>query len=173
MRRRWHVCATRIQFSDKKQMLLQLFPTKIWLPSTFHIWFYWFLFLLVYLSGKDHENARRTRRTIKKVWSKDEVAAVMRHFKLHIAKGNLATKSECQHCKLVEGKVLDERTVQNVRDFVRNRGISRKRQSQSQWNHLFCFVLCCGYPDDLTFYTAPMFNRRVDRDYAVKWKQSI
>ncbi|KAJ4946963.1 hypothetical protein JOQ06_009006 [Pogonophryne albipinna] len=77
--------------------------------------------------GKDHENARRT---IKKLWAKDEVAAVMRHFKCHIAKGNLATKSECQHCKLVEGKVLDERTVQNVRDFVRNRGIARKRQSQ-------------------------------------------
>ncbi|KAI9521364.1 hypothetical protein NQZ68_007679 [Dissostichus eleginoides] len=77
--------------------------------------------------GKDHENARRT---IKKLWAKNEVAAVMRHFKLHIAKGNLATKSECHHCKLVEGKVLDERTVQNVRDFVRNRGIARKRQSQ-------------------------------------------
>ncbi|KAF3834432.1 hypothetical protein F7725_025636 [Dissostichus mawsoni] len=77
--------------------------------------------------GKDHENARRT---IKKLWAKDEVAAVMQHFKLHIAKGNLATKSECHHCKRVEGKVLDERTVQNVRDFVRNRGIARKRQSQ-------------------------------------------
>ncbi|KAK1904877.1 Cyanuric acid amidohydrolase [Dissostichus eleginoides] len=77
--------------------------------------------------GKDHENARRT---IKKLWAKNEVAAVMRHFKLHIAKRNLATKSECHHCKLVEGKVLDERTVQNVRDFVRNRGIARKRQSQ-------------------------------------------
>ncbi|KAI4822623.1 hypothetical protein KUCAC02_008155 [Chaenocephalus aceratus] len=78
---------------------------------------------------RDNGNARRT---IKKWWAKDEVAAVMRHFKCHIAKGNLATKSECQHCKLVEGKVLDERTVQNVRDFVRNRGIARKRQSQSQ-----------------------------------------
>ncbi|KAF3856846.1 hypothetical protein F7725_017569 [Dissostichus mawsoni] len=77
--------------------------------------------------GKDHENARRT---IKKVWAKDEVAAVMWHFKFHIAKGNLATKSECHHCKLVEGKVLDERIVQNVRDFVCNRGIARKRQSQ-------------------------------------------
>ncbi|KAK1900435.1 N-lysine methyltransferase KMT5A-A [Dissostichus eleginoides] len=77
--------------------------------------------------GKDHEKARKT---IKKPWAKDEVAAVMRHFKLYIAKGNLATKSECHHCKLVEGKVLDERTVQNVRDFVRNRGIARKRQSQ-------------------------------------------
>ncbi|KAJ4918539.1 hypothetical protein JOQ06_026217 [Pogonophryne albipinna] len=81
------------------------------------------------IEGKDHENARRT---IQKLWAKDEVAAVMRHFKCHIAKGNLATKSECQHCKLVEGKVLDERTVQNVKDFVRNRGIARKRQSQSQ-----------------------------------------
>ncbi|KAJ4935967.1 hypothetical protein JOQ06_017492 [Pogonophryne albipinna] len=77
--------------------------------------------------GRDHEKARIT---IKKPWAKDEVAAVMRHFKLYIAKGHLATKSECQHCKLVEGKVLDERTVQNVRDFVRNRGIARKRQSQ-------------------------------------------
>ncbi|XP_033970389.1 uncharacterized protein LOC117469991 isoform X2 [Trematomus bernacchii] len=77
--------------------------------------------------GKSRENARNI---VKKVWAKDEVAAVMRHFKLYIDKGHRATKSECQHCKLVEGKVLDERTVQNVRDFVRNRGIARKRQSQ-------------------------------------------
>ncbi|KAI4793452.1 hypothetical protein KUCAC02_032708 [Chaenocephalus aceratus] len=77
--------------------------------------------------GKDHKKARNT---MKKAWAKNEVAAVMRHFKLFIAQGHLATKSECQHCKMVEGKVLDERTVQNIRDFVRNRGIARKRQSQ-------------------------------------------
>ncbi len=42
----------------------------------------------------------------KKKWTKAEVAAVLRHFKSHIQKGNLATKNKCSHCKLVEGPVL-------------------------------------------------------------------
>ncbi|TNN32299.1 hypothetical protein EYF80_057542 [Liparis tanakae] len=77
-------------------------------------------------SGKDVESRRGT----KKAWSKAEVAAVMRHFKCHIQKGHLATTKECSHCKLVEGPVLEQRTIQNVRDFVRNRGTAEKRQSQ-------------------------------------------
>ncbi|XP_029984762.1 uncharacterized protein LOC115415361 isoform X2 [Sphaeramia orbicularis] len=60
------------------------------------------------------------RRVPKKVWLKAEVAAVLRHFRDHIQKGKLATKNECSKCKLVEGPVLAQRTVQNIRDFVRN-----------------------------------------------------
>lgn len=64
------------------------------------------------------------------MWSKAEVAAVMRHFKDHINEGKLATKNECSHCKLVEDPVLAGRTVQNIRDFVRNRGLTAKRQKK-------------------------------------------
>lgn len=66
------------------------------------------------------------------MWSKAEVAAVLRRCKDHIQKGKLATKNECSHCMLVEGPVLAQRTVQNIRDFVRNRGITAKRQSEGK-----------------------------------------
>ncbi|XP_043978900.1 uncharacterized protein LOC122834482 isoform X2 [Gambusia affinis] len=72
------------------------------------------------------------RRQPKKPWSSAEISAVMRHFKAHIGKGKLATKNECNHCKLVEGPVLAQRTAQNIRDFVRNRGITAKRQAQKK-----------------------------------------
>jgi len=53
----------------------------------------------------------------KRMWTKAEVAAVMRHFKVHIAKGKLATKSECLQCKSAEEHVLQSRSVQNIRDY--------------------------------------------------------
>ncbi|XP_062262756.1 uncharacterized protein LOC133969997 isoform X1 [Platichthys flesus] len=81
--------------------------------------------------GKTHQE-HDSRKVKKKIWSKAEVAAVMRHFKSHIIKGRLATKYECSHCKMVEGSVLAQRTVQNIRDFVRNRGITAKRQTEQQ-----------------------------------------
>ncbi|XP_028428579.1 uncharacterized protein LOC114552135, partial [Perca flavescens] len=82
--------------------------------------------------GNYADKEHGSRRVAKKVWSKAEVAAVMRHFKDHISRGKLATKTECSHCKLVEDPVLAQRTVQNIRDFVRNRGITAKRQSQKK-----------------------------------------
>ncbi|XP_034747424.1 uncharacterized protein LOC117956459 isoform X1 [Etheostoma cragini] len=75
---------------------------------------------------------RGSRRVAKKVWSKAEGAAVMRHFRDHISRGKLATTSECSHCKQVEDPVLAQRTVQNIRDYVRNRGIAAQKQSQKQ-----------------------------------------
>ncbi|XP_028985935.1 uncharacterized protein LOC114843500 [Betta splendens] len=69
-------------------------------------------------------------RKPKRLWSKAEVTAVMRHFKDHVLEGRRATKNECCQCKRAEAPVLDERTVQNIRDFVRNRGVSVKRKSQ-------------------------------------------
>ena len=50
-----------------------------------------------------------------KRWSKEEVAAVMRHFKGHITR-YLATKEECRQCHTAEEPVLQNRTVQNIRD---------------------------------------------------------
>ncbi|KAL3999238.1 PRA1 family protein 2 [Sarotherodon galilaeus] len=79
---------------------------------------------------KNAAESHNSRRAPKNMWSKAEVAAVMRHFKDHINKGKLATKNECSHCKLVEDPVLAGRTVQNIRDFVRNRGLTAKRQTK-------------------------------------------
>ncbi|XP_026030861.1 uncharacterized protein LOC113026373 isoform X2 [Astatotilapia calliptera] len=79
---------------------------------------------------KNAAQSHNSRRAPKNMWSKAEVAAVMRHFKDHINKGKLATKNECSHCKLVEDPVLAGRTVQNIRDFVRNRGLTAKRQKK-------------------------------------------
>nr|XP_055031632.1 uncharacterized protein LOC129420647 [Misgurnus anguillicaudatus] len=65
----------------------------------------------------------KSRRIVKRPWTANEVNAVMKHFKVHISKGHLATKAECEQCKAAEDPVLAERTVQNIRDFVRNRGL--------------------------------------------------
>ncbi|KAA8579044.1 hypothetical protein FQN60_010568 [Etheostoma spectabile] len=78
------------------------------------------------------DKGRGSRRGAKKVWSKAEGAAVMRHFRDHVSRGKLATTSECSRCKRVEDPVLAQRTVQNIRDYVRNRGIAARRQSQKQ-----------------------------------------
>ncbi|KAM9796016.1 uncharacterized protein ACBT44_016777 [Syngnathus typhle] len=77
-------------------------------------------------AGQEHGS----RSVPKRPWSKAEEAAVMRHFKDHIIKGRLATKTKCSHCKLVEGPVLAQGNVQNIRDFVRNTGVAAKRQSK-------------------------------------------
>ncbi|XP_030002635.1 uncharacterized protein LOC115428010 [Sphaeramia orbicularis] len=69
------------------------------------------------------------RTTIKRRWSTKEINAVMKHFKSHISKGSLATKAECKKCKVAEDPVLRARTIQNIRDFVRNRGLMSKTKS--------------------------------------------
>lgn len=66
---------------------------------------------------------------MKRPWSPNEVNAVMKYFKAHILKGSLATKAECEQCKTAEDPVLRERTVQNIRDFVRNRGLQFKKKN--------------------------------------------
>ncbi|XP_059907777.1 uncharacterized protein LOC132457539 isoform X2 [Gadus macrocephalus] len=65
----------------------------------------------------------KTRRQ----WTKAEENAVMRHFKSHVIKGNLASKQECSLCKECE-PALKKRTIQNIRDFVRNKGLTFKRR---------------------------------------------
>nr|XP_055041257.1 uncharacterized protein LOC129428912 isoform X2 [Misgurnus anguillicaudatus]XP_055041258.1 uncharacterized protein LOC129428912 isoform X2 [Misgurnus anguillicaudatus] len=69
----------------------------------------------------------KSRRIVKRPWTTNEVNAVMKHFKVQISKGHLATKAECEQCKTAEDPVLRERTVQNIRDFVRNRGLMLKK----------------------------------------------
>ena len=86
------------------------------------------IFYFAYFPGKA-SGEHGSRRAKKKVWSKVEVAAVMRHFKDLICKGKLASKKECSHCKQVEGPALAARTVQNIRDFVRNRELAAMRQA--------------------------------------------
>ena len=71
----------------------------------------------------------KLRRIVKRPWSPNEVNAVMKHFRVHISKGHLATKAECEQCKTAEDPVLRERTAQNIRDFVRNRGLMLKKKS--------------------------------------------
>lgn len=119
-------------------------------------------FYFAYLPGKDAGQEHGSRRMPKKVWSNAEIAAVMRHFRDHICKGKLATKNECSPCKLVEDPVLAQRTVQNIRDFVRNRGTAAKRQSQKQickptGYHLFvCVLWLCRWLN--MFYKAICFQ---------------
>ncbi|XP_059367604.1 uncharacterized protein LOC132106026 isoform X2 [Carassius carassius] len=69
----------------------------------------------------------KSRRIGKRPWSPNEVEAVMKHFKAHISKGHLVTTAECKQCKAAEDPILRERTVQNIRDFVRNRGLQLKK----------------------------------------------
>ncbi|XDV25644.1 hypothetical protein PO909_029528 [Leuciscus waleckii] len=80
-------------------------------------------------SEAEIENPRRGQKVC---WSDAEVSAVMKHFKAHIMKGKLATLTECQQCKTAEDPVLARRSAQNIRDFVRNRGITLKRKAQSK-----------------------------------------
>ncbi|XP_032365342.1 uncharacterized protein LOC116680314 isoform X3 [Etheostoma spectabile] len=68
----------------------------------------------------------KTRRP----WTKAEEKAVLRHFKSHIIKGHLASKKECVVCKECEQPALKNRTCQNIRDFVRNKGLTFKRQNR-------------------------------------------
>ncbi|XP_056598321.1 uncharacterized protein LOC130416996 [Triplophysa dalaica] len=88
---------------------------------------------------KEHEQAvvlenpaeKDARRKQKQPWSPTEIAAVMRHFKSHITHGKLASKIDCHQCKSSEHPALSTRSLQNIRDFVRNRGLTRKRQAQN------------------------------------------
>ncbi|XP_030294982.1 uncharacterized protein LOC115594830 isoform X4 [Sparus aurata] len=70
----------------------------------------------------------KSRRCVKRPWSKTEISAVMKHFKTHITNGDLATKVECEQCKIAEHPALKDRSLQNIRDFVRNRGLTVKKK---------------------------------------------
>ncbi|KAL2103042.1 hypothetical protein ACEWY4_002210 [Coilia grayii] len=67
------------------------------------------------------------RRCLKRPWSQDEVEAVMRHMRPLIENAVTATSEECLQTKQKE-PALESRSVQNIRDFVRNRGLAFKNQ---------------------------------------------
>ncbi|KAK0138531.1 hypothetical protein N1851_019269 [Merluccius polli] len=85
----------------------------------------------IHLTQEEASNPKgvKSRRYVKMPWSEKEVKAVTKHFRPHISKGHLASKLECEQCKLAEDPVLRNRTVQNIRDFVRNRGLKNKQVS--------------------------------------------
>ncbi|KAI7806122.1 hypothetical protein IRJ41_000533 [Triplophysa rosa] len=82
-------------------------------------------------SSKNAELERqKTKRTyVKRPWAPSEIKSAMKFFGEHIKKGKLATLPECEACKKAEHPVLDSRTIQNIRDYVRNKGIAHKRQT--------------------------------------------
>ncbi|CAB1437183.1 unnamed protein product [Pleuronectes platessa] len=80
--------------------------------------------------GKTHQE-HHSRKVKKKIWSKAEEAAVMRHFKAYILKGRLATKHECSHCKMVEGSVLAQRTVAKYKGLCEKPGNNCKREGRA------------------------------------------
>lgn len=63
-------------------------------------------------------------------WSREEKSAIMKHFKKHIYYGRLATVKESRLCQMIEQPVLNGRSIQKIRDFVRNAGTSLKRKRQ-------------------------------------------
>ncbi|XP_057183197.1 uncharacterized protein LOC130549867 isoform X3 [Triplophysa rosa] len=81
--------------------------------------------------SENNVSSRGRRMPKRRPWTKPEVNAVMRHFKLHISKAHLATMRECEVCKRCEHPVLQNRSVQNIRDFVRNRGLNLKRMGEN------------------------------------------
>ena len=69
----------------------------------------------------------------------------MKHFKTHIANGHLASKLECEQCKCAEHAILANRTPQNIRDFVRNKGIMLKRNGgKIAWGCGWVFLPLCS-----------------------------
>ena len=64
------------------------------------------------------------RRCVKRPWSETETKAVMKHMKPYILNGLLVTSAQCAFCK--EHPALEGRTIQNIRDFVRNNGLKKK-----------------------------------------------
>ncbi|KAK3537720.1 hypothetical protein QTP70_017893 [Hemibagrus guttatus] len=79
---------------------------------------------------KPQEQAEQQLKTVKKriQWTREERIAIMKHFKKQIYHGRLATVMEARRCRMLEQPVLDGRTIQKIRDFVRNSGISFKRK---------------------------------------------
>ena len=67
-----------------------------------------------------------SRIYVEKPWSESEVKAVTKYFGTHISKGHLASKLECEQCRLAEDPVLQHRTVQNIRDFGGGGGLKIK-----------------------------------------------
>ncbi|XP_051730105.1 uncharacterized protein LOC127501876 isoform X2 [Ctenopharyngodon idella] len=73
-----------------------------------------------------------SRRCVKRPWSEEEIQAVMKHMRPFIENGVTVTNEQCLKCKEKEQPILETRSIQNIRDFVRNRGLAFKRQSNAK-----------------------------------------
>ncbi|XP_062407337.1 uncharacterized protein LOC134098323 isoform X1 [Sardina pilchardus] len=73
-----------------------------------------------------------SRRCVKRPWSEEEIQAVMKHMRPFIENGVTVTSEQCLKCKEKEHPVLETRSIQNLRDFVRNRGLTFKRRSKAK-----------------------------------------
>lgn len=85
-----------------------------------------FTFLVSFLKAVIPVSLKKTAnpRLRKSVpWTREEKIAVMKHFKKHIFSGRLASVLESRRCQLLE-PVLNGRSIQKIRDFVRNAGLS-------------------------------------------------
>ncbi|XP_041943147.1 uncharacterized protein LOC121705894 isoform X6 [Alosa sapidissima] len=70
-----------------------------------------------------------SRRCTKRPWSEEEIQAVMKHLRPFVENGVTATSGQC---KEKEHPILETRSIQNIRDFVRNRGLAFKRHSNAK-----------------------------------------
>ncbi|XP_028306998.1 uncharacterized protein LOC114465886 isoform X2 [Gouania willdenowi] len=73
-----------------------------------------------------------SRRCVKKPWTEKEIQAVMKHMRPFIENGLTATIQQCLKCREKEHPILETRSIQNIRDFVRNRGVAFKRHSEAK-----------------------------------------
>ncbi|XP_041938736.1 uncharacterized protein LOC121700097 isoform X7 [Alosa sapidissima] len=73
-----------------------------------------------------------SRRCTKRPWSEEEIQAVMKHLRPFVENGVTATSGQCLECKEKEHPILETRSIQNIRDFVRNRGLAFKRHSNAK-----------------------------------------
>ncbi|XP_014845934.1 PREDICTED: uncharacterized protein LOC106919823 isoform X1 [Poecilia mexicana] len=80
----------------------------------------------------DYPEKDHPRRNQKRPWSPTEIAAVLKHFQKHIDTGKLASFVEIQQCQQAEHPALINRSLQNIRDFVRNRGVTKKKKEKAK-----------------------------------------
>ncbi|ROI46639.1 N-lysine methyltransferase KMT5A [Anabarilius grahami] len=73
-----------------------------------------------------------SRRCVKRPWSEEEIQAVMKHMRPFIENSVTVTNEQCLKCKEKEQPILEARSIQNIRDFVRNRGLAFKRRSNAK-----------------------------------------
>ena len=69
---------------------------------------------------------------MKRPWSGEEIRAVMKHLRPFVENGVTATSGQCLQCKEKEHPILETRSIQNIQDFVRNRGLAFKRHSNAK-----------------------------------------
>lgn len=86
--------------------------------------------------------SRNTEKAMEPKWSE-----CCHETLFHISKGHLATKTDCEQCKTAEDPALRERTVQNIRGFVRNRGLMLKKKVLREFleRSFWPYINVCGF----------------------------